>query len=59
MIIVPLDFRWVMRGRVSLLGVLTSSVSVEAFEVDWEAGGVGRVSEDMGSDSVIEGTKEA
>lgn len=33
MIIVPLDFRWLRRGRVSLPGLLTSSVSVELFDL--------------------------
>lgn len=57
MIMVPLDFRWLRWGRASLLGVLSSSVSVEVFEFDCEAGGVEQVvAIGKGFDSVIDGT---
>lgn len=40
---VPLDLRCISRGRVSLERLLSSSVSVEVLDVDWDAGGVGGV----------------
>lgn len=37
---VPLDLRGVILGRVSFERFLSSSVSVEVLDVDWDAGGV-------------------
>lgn len=57
---VPLDLRWVKRGRPSLLGLLVSSVSVEVLEVFLDAGGVGRVVlTSTGSALVMDGIEEA
>lgn len=60
MIMVPLDLRWVRRGRLSLPGLLCSSVSVEVLEVPLEAGGVGRVVlTSRGFAVVMDGIEEA